>query len=215
VNPAIYTVANSWPNPMHEDQFMGVSEGGFACSFDVLEAAGSGQRALEYVHEGEPNYGCGIQTKDSNDSGGEFKIMWFGSSLLHIRDAGLPDPDEAIARNRITAAVLRWMGNSINLDITNTDIPYANRLRQNYPNPFNPSTTIMFVLEKKGPVKLAVYNTAGQLIRSLLDEVRDAGVHRVEWNGMNNRGARCASGIYYYRLTAGGFERARKMVLLQ
>jgi flagellar hook assembly protein FlgD len=62
-----------------------------------------------------------------------------------------------------------------------------------------------------------VYDAAGRLVRTLVDEVQGprVGDFEVEWNGRNNRGSEVASGVYYYRLVTGGFTKTRKMILLK
>ena len=83
-------------------------------------------------------------------------------------------------------------------------------LEQNYPNPFNPSTTIEFTLDKKSDVKLTIFNMLGQEVTTLVNEVRDAGAHREIWDASN-----VASGVYFYKLSAGDLTRTKKMVLLK
>ncbi|MCB1048289.1 MAG: VCBS repeat-containing protein [Calditrichaeota bacterium] len=83
------------------------------------------------------------------------------------------------------------------------------------PNPFNPSTTVQFELPVAGQVRLAVYNAAGQLVRTLLDENRAAGEYSVLWEGLNESNAPVASGLYLLRLEAGGEALVRKAVLLR
>ncbi|MEW5994903.1 MAG: T9SS type A sorting domain-containing protein, partial [Candidatus Zixiibacteriota bacterium] len=94
-------------------------------------------------------------------------------------------------------------------------LPEDYALMQNYPNPFNISTWISFDLPSPGHVKLEVYNILGQRVTVLTDEVLPAGPHTVVWNGRNRRGRTVASGVYLYRLTAGGRSFTRKMVLLK
>ena len=88
-------------------------------------------------------------------------------------------------------------------------------LHQNYPNPFNPSTTINFRLAKSGLVTLKIFDLSGRGIKSLVEGPRDAGVHTVTWDGTNQSGQRIASGIYVYRLQAGDFSQAAKMMFIQ
>ena len=88
-------------------------------------------------------------------------------------------------------------------------------LSQNYPNPFNPSTTIDFSVEENGPVSLRIYNISGSLVTTLIDQVMVPGAHSTEWNGRDSHGISVASGIYFYRLTAGNRTLTKKMVLLQ
>ncbi len=91
-----------------------------------------------------------------------------------------------------------------------------NRLEQNYPNPFNPTTTIRYSIAEAGQVSLRVYNVAGQLVRTLVNTVQSPGqVRPVRWNGLNSTGQSVSSGVYFYRLTADGYTRTRKMVVIK
>ena len=96
-------------------------------------------------------------------------------------------------------------------------LPRAFALAQNSPNPFNPSTTINYSVADGSAVhvSLRVYDVRGKLVSVLVDAVKDAGTYSVFWNGVDNRGNRVASGVYFYRLMAGNFEQTRKMVLLK
>jgi len=86
-------------------------------------------------------------------------------------------------------------------------------LGQNYPNPFNPSTRITYQLPEGAHVRLVVYNLLGQQIRVLVEGLHPAGVHAVEWDGRDEENRKAGSGVYIYRLQAGGFTQVRKMVL--
>jgi len=93
--------------------------------------------------------------------------------------------------------------------------PLANRLSGNYPNPFNPITTINFHMATKGNVIIAIYNLKGQLVKTLVSGLREAGEHKVVWNGDDMSGRGVASGVYFYRMTTGGYSSVRKMLLLK
>ncbi len=88
-------------------------------------------------------------------------------------------------------------------------------LSQNQPNPFNPTTTIRFVVPVSEQVTLAVYDTSGHLVRTLVDEVEGYGAHEVTWDGRDDEGVAMGSGVYFYRLQAGKHMESRKMVLLK
>jgi hypothetical protein len=88
-------------------------------------------------------------------------------------------------------------------------------LAQNYPNPFNPQTSIAFGLKKNGHVTLDVYDAAGRLVRSLVNEQREAGSYVETWNGLNDQGRTVASGVYFYMLDTGVAKKTKKMVLLR
>jgi hypothetical protein len=86
----------------------------------------------------------------------------------------------------------------------------AGILDQNYPNPFKFRTVIGFNLREAGPVRLAVYDSKGQLVKTLVDGIMANGQHQVTWNADN-----LPAGIYYYRIYTGSFVDIRKMVLLR
>lgn len=89
-------------------------------------------------------------------------------------------------------------------------MPAKFELSQNYPNPFNPVTTIKFSLPQKSNVRLIVYNSLGQKVETLLNELLKAGYHQIKFSGNN-----ISSGIYFYRLDAGKYHSIKKMILLK
>jgi hypothetical protein len=89
-------------------------------------------------------------------------------------------------------------------------LPRTYRLEQSYPNPFNPSTEIVFSLPESGPVRLAVYDLLGRRVALLIDGPTPAGTHRVSF-----RADDLPSGVYLYRLEAGGFTGTRRMSLIR
>jgi hypothetical protein len=94
-------------------------------------------------------------------------------------------------------------------------IPQEYALYQNYPNPFNPTTTIKYDLKQTAKVSLKIYNILGQEVRTLVNFNQEAGYKSIVWDGLNNYGARVASGVYIYRIEAGDFVQARKMILMK
>jgi hypothetical protein len=93
--------------------------------------------------------------------------------------------------------------------------PRRTHLAQNVPNPFNPATQIAFELARSSSVELNVYSVTGRLVRTLLREVRAPGVHRIQWNGLDDGGQPAPSGTYFYRLTLEGHTLTRKMQLVK
>jgi hypothetical protein len=86
----------------------------------------------------------------------------------------------------------------------------AFELSQNFPNPFNPSTVISYQLPANTLVTLKVYDELGRLVKTLVNENQNAGAHSVTFNASN-----LASGVYFYRLTAGSFVETKKLMLLK
>ncbi len=94
--------------------------------------------------------------------------------------------------------------------------PAVFSLAANYPNPFNPQTTIQYALPQAAAVGLTVYNVLGQPVRTLVAEHQAAGRYAVEWDATNDSGQSVSSGMYFYRLQAGGdFLDIKKMLLLK
>ena len=94
-------------------------------------------------------------------------------------------------------------------------IPQRLELVQNFPNPFNPSTVIRFNLSEDSLVRLGIYDTAGRLLRTLVNEYRTAGRHTVIWDGLADDGRALASGVYFYRLETAGSRQTRQMSLVK
>jgi hypothetical protein len=83
-------------------------------------------------------------------------------------------------------------------------------LLQNYPNPFNPSTTIGFSIPVSSHVTLTIVDLLGRQVETPIDENREAGEYKVQWNAAN-----LSSGLYFYRLKAGGYTDTKKLILLR
>lgn len=88
--------------------------------------------------------------------------------------------------------------------------PHEFALGQNYPNPFNPATRIPFSVRGSEFVSLKVYNVLGQQVATLVNEVKQPGSYEVQWDASG-----LGSGMYFYRLQAGEFVQARKLLLLR
>ena len=93
--------------------------------------------------------------------------------------------------------------------------PAITMLRQNFPNPFNPETTISFNMPKGGFANLSIYNTKGQLVKTLINGMTPVGDHRSVWDGKDSKGSSVASGLYFYKLNANGRTETRKMMLMK
>jgi len=99
--------------------------------------------------------------------------------------------------------------------VTLKALPTVYAMQQNFPNPFNPTTTIEYSLPKTSQVELAIYNMAGQKVRTLVNTSQAASFYRVIWNGKNDFGQTVASGLYFYKLNAGNYSKVVKMNLIK
>jgi hypothetical protein len=104
--------------------------------------------------------------------------------------------------------VLSKAGTVVSVD--QTGLPERPTLGQNYPNPFNPSTTIRYSLSSSSRVLLTVYDLLGRKVATLVDRHQVPGRYSVDFGA-----ASLASGMYLYRLQAGGFTESKKMMLVR
>lgn len=118
-------------------------------------------------------------------------------------------------RSDINGATSVWMNildfdNPIVSVVKNKEYPTTYSLSQNYPNPFNPSTTISYQLPEDVMVTITMYDEIGREVRTLIQETKPAGSYEIKVDG-----EKLASGIYFYKMTAGSFVSSKKMLLLK
>jgi hypothetical protein len=101
------------------------------------------------------------------------------------------------------------------IQVRTTPAPTRYRVHQSYPNPFNPFCTIRYEIPLKSKVLLRVFDVSGSVVRTLLDDWMNAGAHSEVWDGRGDSGEELSSGVYFYRLDAGGFSAVHKTVLLR
>ena len=142
---------------------------------------------------------------------------------------GNPYTDNTFAQGGIGAYVWDFAAANLNLyvdDIIVTDAVTSiddnnelvisdYRLEQNYPNPFNPTTIIPFELVKSARVRLSIFNSLGQKVRTLVNQDYSAGAHQANWDGQDDFGQTVPAGVYYYTIQAGEFTATRKMLLIK
>ena len=95
------------------------------------------------------------------------------------------------------------------------NIPDNFKLHQNYPNPFNPSTCIEYDLPEALHVRIDIYNLLGQRVTTLVDEAKQAGYQKVQWDGRHLYGENVSSGMYFYIIQAGPYRQVKKMILVK
>ncbi len=106
----------------------------------------------------------------------------------------------------------------IDVNIEDTTLEPSNKavLHANYPNPFNPETKISFSLPHNESVNLNIYNTKGQLVKTVIDnEYLETGNHSIIWKGINDQGKTVGSGVYFYKLESENTSQTKKMLLLK
>jgi hypothetical protein len=102
--------------------------------------------------------------------------------------------------------------------VSNEDIMapvLSTELKGNYPNPFNPETTINFSMKEIAPVSLEIYNVKGQLVKTLVNEIKGAGNHSVVWKGVDDNNRPVSSGVYFFKMNTGKYSSTKKMIMMK
>ncbi len=182
-------------------------------------ASASGTAVVTHRYRSSATTGLGAIILNKNTAL-HWNTVWMGFGWFDIRDTGAPGTPELdlaakILNGVLPAACQQSPLTGVGEDPSAAGLPAVTTLHPNVPNPFNPVTEIRFDLAARGPVTLRVFDVGGRQVRALVNETRPAGRYRVSWNGLDDAGARVASGIYFYRLETPVFSAARKMVLLK
>ena len=140
-----------------------------------------------------------------------------GKYLIVSIPFDLVNPKDLVIENLIVADENNNSMQNVEVEIVydNPKTPVDYTLGQNYPNPFNPSTLIKFSVPKDDFVTIKVYNMIGQEIITLFSGYTKAGIHTLNWNGMDQSGKQVSSGSYIYRMTAGEFNQSKKMIYMK
>jgi hypothetical protein len=137
----------------------------------------------------------------------DFDTMYSPSPQLYLLVLKVFSGDALVDSARMR---FRSITTGLSVDDANISRPYVITLKQNYPNPFNPSTTIRYELPRAAHVTLTVYDVLGRQLATLVNGTEEPGYKSVEFNGSN-----LASGLYFYRLTAGSFVQTKNLLLLR
>jgi hypothetical protein len=148
---------------------------------------------------------------------GAFGVGDYPEDMVSGDFDGDGSPDLAVTNyghGTISILTNRW---DIVTDMSEPDapLPEAFHLNQNYPNPFNPTTTISYSLPAQSDVTVTVYDILGRTVRVFEEGLKSAGEHELVWDGRAGNGQAVATGVYFYRLTAGDVTESRKMILLK
>ncbi|MDA3812686.1 MAG: T9SS type A sorting domain-containing protein, partial [Candidatus Cloacimonetes bacterium] len=91
----------------------------------------------------------------------------------------------------------------------------ATQLNSNYPNPFNPVTNIAYSIKETGNVTIEVYNLKGQLVKMLINDVKETGDYTTIWDGTDSCNNPVSSGVYFYKMKSGNYTETKKMILMK
>jgi len=140
---------------------------------------------------------------------GEFKISATGAA------GNATSPTPVSVGNGRNAGNIELTLITTSVNEPTVEVPTAYELEQNFPNPFNPETSIKYHLPARTSVTLRIYNALGQEVRTLVNQLQDAGVYSAKWDGKDKNGRQLTTGIYLFRLEAGDFTMTRKMAMVK
>jgi hypothetical protein len=98
---------------------------------------------------------------------------------------------------------------------SSSSLPTVYALHQNQPNPFGQLTAISYQLKAPGYTSLKIYDLTGRLVRTLVNEEKEAGYYSINWDKRNDLGRELSSGIYFYRIVSSNYKETKKMILLR
>ena len=154
----------------------------------------------------------GVLTVASMFNGEEFdgSVTIGFRSLSRERNISLEITNALVADNNFGVSTVADLSGA-----TLKVLPAVYELSKNFPNPFNPTTTIEYSIPTAGHVELVIFNMTGQKVRTLVSDAKDAGFYKAVWDGKNEMGETAASGLYFYKLVSGNFNKIEKMTLIK
>ncbi len=190
-----------------ENPFISYFDGSVNCETGIVSVSQDGENWVQFPYDAETLIGlAGVtptgDTQNPTDpavSGGDqFDLADVGlawARFVKITDAGDLvvdsgdfDLDAVVAINSAKEPT--------SVEDNEHNVPEQFTLEQNYPNPFNGQTSIEFLLNKNNHVSVEIYNTNGQLVKTLMNKSVQAGAHRVVWDGRDNQNLDVVSGLY-------------------
>jgi hypothetical protein len=144
---------------------------------------------------------------------GDTAVIW----LAQIAARGTNNLNSVTKLKQLSDVVQTFFDNNFTIGVNriSSEVPADFSLGQNYPNPFNPVTKIRYAIARAGDVKLIVYDALGRNVSELVNEKQSPGTYEVLFDALSVKSGTLASGVYFYRLTAGDFSQTKKLLLIK
>jgi hypothetical protein len=175
---------------------------------------------VRHIFSGDPVTGTGWLDRASDDrrmmaSFGPFDFRPGDTQQVVIKMA-VGQGEDRLSSITSMREILEYEPSVTGVDDDGTAmLPERFEVAQNYPNPFNPTTTISYSLPVRTEVEIAIFNILGRKVTTISEGVQPAGDHSVIWSGKDDSGNAVATGVYFYRVSAGDNVTTKKMLLLK
>ena len=214
VAPMVYAVDG---NSVFETTDSWIAYGGCRVinTFDAVTVA-AGAEGLAVFNDGTSGYSAATKFVHLNTS----VCVSMPYDFMYIRTPPTApvklEPAPISARAALLGQAMTKFGKIPNEGFeTAVNTPKVFSLAANYPNPFNPMTKIAFTMPKMGHLTLKVFNVRGELVRTLVNEVKPMGDGHVMWDGTSDQGKRVSSGVYFYEARTETDVQVQKMALVK
>ena len=195
-----------YPDGAHPQPYI-LPSGSFSDDFHTFDITWDSQKIIWHVDDKQY---CALTL---NSSLSAFQETFFILLNMAVGGNWPGNPDTStVFPQTLTVDYVRVYQLSSSVGKNNSEIPEKVSLEQNYPNPFNPETNINFSLPKADYVRLVVYDSLGRKVATLVDGMRAAGEHHVNFNSPE---LALSDGVYFYKLTTGNNSLTKKMLLLK
>jgi type IX secretion system substrate protein len=182
-------------------------------TFDAVTPL-TGCEQLAYFNDGTTSYAAATRNENASLS----TVVYLPYDLMNVRSPMKAlQPAALAARAQVLEEVLFNAGGiaSDPQNAVGADLPVFAFGAENYPNPFNPITKIEFSLPTAGKVSLKVFSVRGELVKTLINEVRPAGTDHIMWDATSDQGKRVSSGVYFYQLNTADNSIVKKMTVVK
>ena len=147
-----------------------------------------------------------------------YKVVWLYFPFAFIEDSANPYTPHIDQQKELIERILTWLGIQIGISSDekgDENIPRVFHLSQNRPNPFRGRTTICYSIPRKTNVTLKIYNSAGQLIKTLVTGIEEPGYKSILWDGLDKNNKRVVQGVYFLKFQAGSYVETKKIILFR
>jgi len=195
-NAGVYTIYYSVDDPYHLTKNYSF-DWWFSCPVSNIYAPGSGTSTFKYK----------VTNSEWSDGYVDCDQLSPGWHTIYVEAQDI--------KGNYSGGSLNFYVLSTGLEDLDLMVQDSFALYQNHPNPFSEQTTISYQLPVRSKVSLVVYNITGQVVKILIDEVKEPGYYKVVWDGRDSAGQKVGDGVYFCRFYGGSFKAIKKVIKIR